>query len=141
MLSFLTLIIADSFRMFLGTFSNIIGAVVLISIILPWFLIAVAVVSVLYAMAAAFYRASARETKVRASRTLYTDVFTGRHSQRLEAILRSLLYSHFSESLSGLATIRAYKEEDRFLKENRGRVDAETRAYWMTVTNQVCRFP
>ena len=61
------LIITDSFRMFLGTFSNIIGAVVLISIILPWFLIAVAIVSVLYSMAAAFYRASARETKVRAS--------------------------------------------------------------------------
>jgi hypothetical protein len=53
--------------MFLGTFSNIIGAVVLISIVLPWFLIAVAVVSVLYAMAAAFYRASSREVKVRAS--------------------------------------------------------------------------
>ena len=69
------------------------------------------------------------------------DVFTERHSQRLEAILRSLLYSHFSESLSGLATIRAYQEEDRFLKENRDRVDAETRAYWMTVTNQVGRFP
>jgi ABC-type multidrug transport system permease subunit len=51
--------------MFLNTFANIIGAVILISIVLPWFLIAVAIVCVLYVMAAAFYRASAREMKVR----------------------------------------------------------------------------
>jgi ABC-type multidrug transport system fused ATPase/permease subunit len=57
--------------------------------------------------------------------------------QRLDAILRSSLYSHFSETLSGIATIRAYGEEDRFLNENRDRVNIENRAYWMTVTNQV----
>jgi len=61
------LIIPDSFRMFLATLANIIGAIVFVSIILPWFLIAVAVVSAFYVMAAAFYRASAREMKVRAS--------------------------------------------------------------------------
>jgi ABC-type multidrug transport system fused ATPase/permease subunit len=92
-------------------------------------------------MAAAFYRASAREMKVRFSKALYLEVFTDKVPQRLETILRSSLYSHFSESLSGIATIRAYNEEDRFLKENRDRMDYENRAYWMTVTNQVCRFP
>lgn len=56
--------------------------------------------------------------------------------QRIDAVLRSSLYSHFSESLSGLATIRAYGESDRFLVENRKRVDIENRAYWLTVTNQ-----
>ena len=91
-------------------------------------------------MAAAFYRASATETKVRASRIL-GDLFTEGYSQRLDAILRSSLYSHFSESLSGIATIRAYREEDRFLKENRDWVDIENRAYWLTVTNQVCSSP
>jgi ABC-type multidrug transport system fused ATPase/permease subunit len=111
----------------------------LISILLPWFLIALGIVFVLYAMAATFYRASARETKVRASRMLGV-MFTERRFQRLDAILRSSLYSHFSESLSGLATIRAYREEGRFLKENRDWVDVENRAYWLTVTNQVCIF-
>ncbi|KAH8995030.1 ABC transporter [Lactarius akahatsu] len=110
--------LADSFRMLINTFSTIVGAIVLISILLPWFLIAVAVVLVLYAMASAFYRASAREMK------------------RLDAILRSSLYSHFSETLSGIATIRAYGEEVRFFNENRDRVNIENRAYWMTVTNQ-----
>ncbi|KAH9068493.1 ABC transporter [Lactarius deliciosus] len=110
--------LADSFRILINTFSTIIGAIVLISILLPWFLIAVAVFLVLYAMASAFYRASAREMK------------------RLDAILRSSLYSHFSETLSGIATIRAYGEEVRFFNENRDRVNIENRAYWMTVTNQ-----
>ena len=57
--------------MLLNTSSSIIGAIILISILLPWFLlIAVAAVLVLYAMAAAFYRASAREMKVCAAKTL-----------------------------------------------------------------------
>ena len=50
--------------MMAGTASSIIGAVILISIILPWFLIAVFAILILYLYAAAFYRASARELKV-----------------------------------------------------------------------------
>ena len=107
-------------RMFAGTFSSIIGAAILIAIVLPWFLIAFFVVSIIYLWAAIFYRSSARELK------------------RLDAILRSSLYSHFSESLSGLATIRAYGETDRFKVENQKRIDIENRAYWLTCTNQVC---
>lgn len=57
--------LSDSFRMLLMTFSNILGAVILIGIILPWFLIAVSAVSVAYVWAALFYQASARELKVR----------------------------------------------------------------------------
>ncbi|KAH9031752.1 ABC transporter [Lactarius pseudohatsudake] len=110
--------LADSSRAVINTISSVLAAVILISILLPWFLIAVAVVSVLYAVAFAFYRASAREMK------------------RLDAILRSSLYSHFSETLSGIATIRAYGEEVRFFNENRDRVNIGNRAYWMTVTNQ-----
>lgn len=55
---------SDSFRMFFSTFSNILGAVILIGIVLPWFLIAIAIISGAYIWAAIFYRASARELKV-----------------------------------------------------------------------------
>lgn len=44
-----------------------------------------------------------------------------------DALLRSSLYAHFSESLAGLATIRAYGESERFKKENVERVDIENR--------------
>ncbi|KAG6898212.1 hypothetical protein C0992_003324 [Termitomyces sp. T32_za158] len=109
---------SDSLRMFASTTSSVIGAIILISIVLPWFLIGVACIIILYAWAAAFYRASARELK------------------RLDALLRSSLYSHFSESLSGLSTIRAYRETERFRLDNEARIDVENRAYWLTVTNQ-----
>lgn len=38
--------------------------------------------------------------------------------------------------MSGLATIRAYGEQERFLGDNQKRVDIENRAYWLTTTNQ-----
>jgi ABC-type multidrug transport system permease subunit len=50
--------------MFANTLSAILGAVILISIILPWFLIGVACISIVYVYVAMFYRASARELKV-----------------------------------------------------------------------------
>lgn len=99
----------DSMRIFLMTFSNLIGAFVLIAVIIPWFLIAVVVIMVLYYSLSLYYRASARELK------------------RLDAILRSSLYAHFSESLTGLATIRAYGETERFRRESEERVNIENR--------------
>ena len=53
--------------MFSATFSNIIGAIILISIVLPWFLIAVFAILLIYYFYAVFYRSSARELKVRFS--------------------------------------------------------------------------
>ncbi|KAF8624506.1 hypothetical protein AX15_005822 [Amanita polypyramis BW_CC] len=110
--------LGDSLRMFTATTSAILGAIILISIVIPWFLIGVACIMVVYIGIAIFYRASAREM------------------MSLDAILRSLLYAHFSESLSGLSTIRAYGEAGRFRRENEKRMDVENRAYWLTVTNQ-----
>ena len=101
--------VSDSMRMFLMTFSNVIGAFVLIAIIIPWFLIAVGGITIIYYGLSLYYRASARELK------------------RLDAILRSSLYAHFSESLTGLATIRAYGETERFKKESEDRVNIENR--------------
>lgn len=51
--------------MFIGTVVQIIGAVVLISIVQPWFLLAVAIILLAYYWIAMYYRASAREVKVR----------------------------------------------------------------------------
>ena len=41
-----------------------IGAIVLITIVIPWFILGAFLVGCLYAYAAAFYRSSARELKV-----------------------------------------------------------------------------
>lgn len=51
--------------MMTATLAQILGAIILIATVLPYFLIAVAVISVVYVYAALFYRSSARELKVR----------------------------------------------------------------------------
>lgn len=98
-------------------------------IILPWFLIAVFVVSIVYYELALFYRSSARELKRLGTLMNNILVLCIRRVAKYfsDAILRSSLYSHFSESLSGLATIRAYGETERFRVDNEKRVNIENR--------------
>jgi ABC-type multidrug transport system fused ATPase/permease subunit len=102
-------LLADSLRMSLMIFGNVISSVALVSVYFPYFLIAIFVVFWGYLYFWQYYRASSREIK------------------RLDSILRSLLYGHFTETLSGLATIRAYGETERFRRENASYIDLENR--------------
>ncbi|WVR09429.1 hypothetical protein IAU60_006496 [Kwoniella sp. DSM 27419] len=110
--------LSDAMRMAISTLSSIVGATIVLAIVEPYFLIAMAVVSLLYIHNARFYRRSSREFK------------------RIDSILRSSLYSHFSESLSGVSTIRSYGESQRFIDDNVSRMDVENRAYYLTIINQ-----
>ncbi|XP_078001424.1 ATP-binding cassette sub-family C member 8-like [Glandiceps talaboti] len=51
-------------------------------------------------------------------------VITARELQRLDNISRSPVFAQFSESLGGLPTIRAYRDENRFKKHLTSRIDA-----------------
>ncbi|MBW0469278.1 hypothetical protein O181_008993 [Austropuccinia psidii MF-1] len=108
----------DSLRMALATFSDVIGSVVLIGLRSQWFLLVLAALSLVYAYFARLYRPSARDI------------------QRLDNLLRSRLYAHFSESLNGLTTIKAYGMTQKFLSEHCRLLDFENRAYLLTVINQ-----
>ena len=105
-------------RQCVSTVMSILGSVVMITYIAHYFIIAVAVVFIFAYFVAQFYRSSAREFK------------------RLDALLRSTLYSHFAEALTGLTTIRSFHKSTMFLKENYNRMDLENRAYLLTITNQ-----
>ncbi|EPQ52646.1 ABC protein [Gloeophyllum trabeum ATCC 11539] len=107
-----------SMRMSVLTLASVLGSIVIITILEPYFLIAAAGIAVLYNYFAKYYRASALEIK------------------RLDSLLRSFLYAHFSESLTGLPTIRSYGELSRFVKDNKYYIDLEDRALILTVTNQ-----
>ncbi|KAG2075302.1 ABC protein, partial [Suillus decipiens] len=98
--------------------SSLMSSVIIVSVLEPYFLIAVFVIGLGYNYLAAFYRASAREVK------------------RLDSMLRSLLYAHFSETLTGLPTIRSYGEMKRFIAANRYYVNLEDRALFIVITNQ-----
>lgn len=49
--------------------------------------------------------------------------------KRLDSVTRSPIYSHFAESVAGLATIRAYQRQRAFVRESGRRVDANDRVY------------
>jgi ABC-type multidrug transport system fused ATPase/permease subunit len=110
--------LSESYRMFTGTAAIVLSTFVLISVIFPYFLIPLVPMLAFYYFAAVYYRASSRELK------------------RLDSILRSSLYAHFSETLSGLATIRAYREQDRFIERNAYYLDLENRPYFMSYSIQ-----
>ncbi|KAF9277276.1 hypothetical protein BGZ74_003407 [Mortierella antarctica] len=111
-------LLSESYRMFTGTAAIVLSTFILISVIFPYFLIPLVPMLVFYYYAAIYYRSSSRELK------------------RIDSILRSSLYAHFSETLSGLATIRAYREQDRFLERNAYFIDLENRPYFMSYSIQ-----
>lgn len=59
---------------------------------------------------------------------------TSRELKRLDSVTRSPIFAHFQESLGGISTIRAYKQEDRFTLENEWRMDANIRAYFPSIS-------
>jgi len=79
----------------LSTFSNVIGTVALVFYTFPLLGILFAPLSVMYYGVSLFYRRSSVETK------------------RLDSLMRSALYASYSETLTGLATVRAYGEQVR----------------------------
>jgi hypothetical protein len=44
--------------------------------------------------------------------------------------MRSHLYAHFSEALSGIGTIRAFRETRRVVARNEELIDVNNRAYY-----------
>ncbi len=61
-------------------------------------------------------------------------ITTSRQLKRLESISRSPIYSHFGETITGSATIRAFNVEGLFIKESEDKVDSNQVCYY---SNQV----
>lgn len=61
---------------------------------------------------------------------------TSVESKRLDSLMRSGLYASYNETLNGISTVRAFNEEERFLKAADRALDMENRAYYMTISLQ-----
>lgn len=59
---------------------------------------------------------------------------TSRELKRLDSVSRSPIYAHFQESLGGVSTIRAYRQQQRFELENEWRLDSNLRAYFPSIS-------
>eukprot|EP01097_Dermamoeba_algensis_P003200 TRINITY_DN2281_c0_g2_i3.p1 TRINITY_DN2281_c0_g2~~TRINITY_DN2281_c0_g2_i3.p1 ORF type:complete len:391 (+),score=107.49 TRINITY_DN2281_c0_g2_i3:869-2041(+) len=103
--------------MFLNMAFSVFGILIVISYVTPSFLTALLPLAWLYSYINQYYMRSSRELK------------------RLDSISRSPIYAHFSETLSGLPTIRAFQRADGFFHENEKKVDENQRAYFVNVTS------
>ncbi|KAF5828550.1 P-loop containing nucleoside triphosphate hydrolase protein [Dunaliella salina] len=57
-------------------------------------------------------------------------IASSRELKRLDSLAFSPIFQHYSESLQGLITIRAFKKQPMFLQKNRANLDHSNRAYW-----------
>ncbi|KAI5953498.1 YBT1 [Candida jiufengensis] len=100
-----------------------VSTLIMIVFITPGFLIFAVIISFLYYLVGYFYLTLSRELK------------------RYESITKSPIHQHFSESLNGVATIRAYGIESRFMKQNLQAIDNNNRPFfYLWVANRWLSF-
>jgi len=96
-------------NIFLAQAFGLFGTTLVLLLASPWSVLVLLVVAVVYQRLQTFYRASSRELK------------------RLDSISRSPVFSHFSETMDGATTIRAFEATDAFLARSLLLVDANQR--------------
>lgn len=101
--------VADTTNMFARAFLTLISTCVLMGTVSPLLLPFLVVVMVIFYFIYLFFQASVRETK------------------RLESISYSPLYTSLTDAISGLASIRAYHQEERLISTNRAVIDSTSR--------------
>jgi ATP-binding cassette, subfamily C (CFTR/MRP), member 1 len=82
----------------------------------PWFALLFLPLAFIYIRILNYFRSVSRETK------------------RLESLSRSPVFTHFSETLGGLSTIRAYGESTNFLNDFESKLDLSTQAAYCNKT-------
>ncbi|TEB30865.1 multidrug resistance-associated ABC transporter [Coprinellus micaceus] len=103
---------------FSNTLFSVLGTVVLVFYTFPYLGIIFVPLILLYQLVSVYYRRTSVETK------------------RWDSLLRSILYASYSESLTGLSTIRAYREQSRSIRDAEHGLDMQNRAYYMIIATQ-----
>ncbi|KAF8944893.1 hypothetical protein BGZ47_003546 [Haplosporangium gracile] len=96
-----------------GCVTTLTGIIVIISINMPIFLVAAFFIVIVYGAIGALYVPISRDLK------------------RLNSNSKSPILNHFNESLKGLATIRAYGFQERFLSKNLTNLDDNNRTFFL----------
>ncbi|MGH0158147.1 UNVERIFIED_CONTAM: hypothetical protein FKN15_054438 [Acipenser sinensis] len=111
--------IDERFHYYLRTWLNcmldVVGTVLIITVVTPTFLLVVFPLAVLYLTIQRYYIASSRQIR------------------RLDGASRSPVISHFSETLFGVSTIRAYGYQDQFINQNKQVVNENLVCYYNNV--------
>lgn len=59
---------------------------------------------------------------------------TSRELKRLDATTKSPIFASFSETLNGISTIRGFRQQERFVAINEGRLDRNQECYYPSVS-------
>ena len=94
---------------------QVVGTLVVISYSTPLFIFVILPIGIVYYFIQHFF------------------IPTSRQLTRLESVSRSPIYSHFEESLTGVQCIRAFGEENRFIKEFQRRIDINQVCYYARI--------
>ncbi|KAG9326974.1 hypothetical protein KVV02_001924 [Mortierella alpina] len=97
--------------------SSVLGTIVVIATTTPVFLAIVPPLIVIYLLVQAYY--------IRSSRAL----------KRIDSVSKSPIYQHFSETLTGVSTIRALGASDRFIAANAAKADIAANAMFSWVVS------
>ncbi|ORZ39286.1 P-loop containing nucleoside triphosphate hydrolase protein [Catenaria anguillulae PL171] len=92
------------------------GILITIFLAVPWFFVILLPICVLFGLIQHIYLNASREI------------------QRIYMVLNSPVFQHFSETLSGLPTVRAYQHEKRFLKQAEDLFDASSTGFYNMIT-------
>ncbi|KAK3692102.1 P-loop containing nucleoside triphosphate hydrolase protein [Podospora appendiculata] len=109
-------VLARTFNMLFNNLAKSGFTLVVISVATPAFIALVIPLSAMYIWIQRYYLRTSRELK------------------RLDSVSRSPIYAHFQESLGGISTIRAYRQQSRFENENEWRVDSNLRAFFPSIS-------
>uniref|UniRef100_A0A8D0WJL2 Multidrug resistance-associated protein 1 n=1 Tax=Sus scrofa TaxID=9823 RepID=A0A8D0WJL2_PIG len=102
-------------KMFMGSLFNVVGACIIILLATPVAAVIIPPLGLIYFFVQRFYVASSRQLK------------------RLESVSRSPVYSHFNETLLGVSVIRAFEEQERFIRQSDLKVDENQKAYYPSI--------
>jgi ATP-binding cassette, subfamily C (CFTR/MRP), member 1 len=110
-------VIARNFNGLLNNTARAAFSLAAICVATPWFTALILPLAGLYYYIQRYYLRTSRELK------------------RLDSVSKSPIYAHFQESLNGISTVRAYRQQGRFKQENEYRIDANMRAYYPSISS------
>ncbi|PLW17293.1 hypothetical protein PCASD_18374 [Puccinia coronata f. sp. avenae] len=108
-------VLARVFSGFLRTGANVVSVVAVVSWAVPPFLLVGIPLLLIYKSIQSYYLATSREIK------------------RIDAITKSPIFAMFGETLTGVATIRAFGEQGRFVADNETKVDRNQEACFASI--------
>ncbi|KAF9093229.1 hypothetical protein BGX29_010035 [Mortierella sp. GBA35] len=105
-------VLPRSFSGYSRTLFQVISVLVVVTMSTPSFIIIILPFSFVYLWLQRYFLATSREIR------------------RLDSVSRSPVFAHFQETLGGISTIRAYRQQKRFIDGNEHRLDQNLRAFY-----------